>query len=462
MTVSLKQELINIVGAEYVFDSFEDLYCYTYDASFSKTDLKDMPGIVVYPGSTQEVSQLMTLANEKKIPVIPRGAGSNVSGGTTSVGHCIVLVLTRMDKILKLDKENMVAIVEPGVITGKLQQQVQAIGLFYPPDPASLNFSTMGGNVAECAGGPRGVKYGVTRDYVLGLEVVLPTGEIIDTGSSTMKNVTGYNLTQLFTGSEGTLGVITKIIVKLIPLPPAKKTILTVYDSVEKAAKSVSQIMAFGIVPTTLEFLDNVYIRNIEEYAKVGFPMDAEAVLLIEVDGEPEALDKQINAIKNICQEEGAVQVRVAKTPQEAEELWNARRAAFASVARVKPTIIGEDATVPRTEIPAMIKRIREIAAKYQVLIAVVGHAGDGNLHATFLCDERDLEEMERIEKAIEEVFVAALDLNGVLSGEHGIGKLKAKFLEQQVGKQGLQLMKNIKQTLDPNNILNPGVMFGE
>ncbi|MGF7183995.1 glycolate oxidase [Desulfitispora alkaliphila] len=458
----LKKQLENIVGSQYVFDSFEDLYCYTYDASFCKTDLTEMPAVVVYPGNTKEVSEIMKLANENKITVIPRGAGTNVSGGTTSVSQCIILVLTRMDQILEIDKENMTAVLEPGVITGKFQQEVQKKGLFYPPDPASLGFSTIGGNVAECAGGPRGVKYGVTRDYILSLETVLPTGEIITTGSSTMKNVTGYNLTQLFTGSEGTLGVITKITVKLIPLPAAKKTMLTVYDSVEKASLSVSKIMASGIIPTTLEFLDSVYIKNIEEYAKVGFPLDAEAVLLIEVDGEPEALDKQIDTIATICNQEGAGQVRIAQTPEEAEELWNARRAAFASVARIKPTIIGEDCTVPRTKIPQMVSKIREIATANQVLIAIVGHAGDGNLHATFLCDERDDEEMVRVEKAIQEVFIAALDLNGVLSGEHGIGRLKAKFLKQQLGEDGYALMQTIKRALDPNNILNPGVMFGE
>ncbi|MBS4026413.1 MAG: FAD-binding protein [Clostridia bacterium] len=282
----------------------------------------------------------MIIANETKTAVIPRGAGTNVSGGTVPEEDCIILTLTRMDKIITIDKDNMIAEVEPGVITGKLQLAVQEVGLYYPPDPASQNFCTMGGNVAECAGGPKGVKYGVTKDYVLGLEVVLPTGEIIETGSRTMKNVTGYNLTQLFTGSEGTLGVITKITVKLLPVPTAKKTIMVGFGSIESAALSVSQIMASGIIPSMLEYLDNIYINSIEAYAQVGFPVAAEALLLIEVDGEMEALDKQIATIKNICEHNGAIQVRAPQNALEAENLWNARRAAFPSLARVKPTII--------------------------------------------------------------------------------------------------------------------------
>ncbi|MHB1406174.1 MAG: FAD-binding oxidoreductase, partial [Desulfitobacteriaceae bacterium] len=374
---------------------------------------------------------------------------------------CIILVLKRLNKILELDRKNLIAVVEPGVVTGQLQNEVERVGLFYPPDPASLAVSTMGGNVAECAGGPRGVKYGVTRDYVIGLEVVLPTGEVINTGGRTIKNVTGYDMTKLFTGSEGTLGVITKIIVKLIPLPEAKNTMLAVFSEIDQASETVSEIIARGVVPTTLELLDNIYIRNIEEYAKVGLPIDAEAVLLIEVDGDKEILAKQIGKIEEICQRLGAVQIRIAQTKEEAEELWRARRSAFPAVSRVRPTIIGEDLTVPRSSIPAMVRQIREIAAKYNVMIAVLGHAGDGNLHATLLTDETDREEWSRVEKAIDELFVAAVKLGGTLSGEHGIGRAKSKFITLQTGEVGLEIQRRIKQALDPNNILNPGVMFG-
>lgn len=455
-------KLTEIVGKDNVYTSLEDLYCYTYDASFVKADIKkDLAGVVVYPENTEEVSQIIKLANLEKIPVVPRGAGSNVSGGSVSIGDCIVLVLKRMNKILEIDRKNLIAVVETGVITGQLQREVEKVGLFYPPDPASLAFSTIGGNVAECAGGPRGVKYGVTRDYVIGLEVVLPTGEIINTGGRTIKNVTGYDMTHLFTGSEGTLCVITKIIVKLIPLPEGKSTMMAVFSEIEQACETVSEIIAGGLVPCSLELLDDIYIKNIEEYAKVGLPIDAGAVLLIEVDGDKEILDKQIRKIEQTCRQFGAVQIRTAKTIEEANELWLARRAAFAAVSRVKPTIIGEDATVPRSSIPAAVRKIQEIAAKYHIIIAILGHAGDGNLHATILTDETDLEEAARVEKAIDEIFIATVEMGGSLSGEHGIGRAKSKFITRQTGEVGLEVQHRIKQVLDPNNILNPGVMFG-
>lgn len=462
MRQEIIQKLTTIVGQDNIYTSLEDLYCYTYDASFVKADIKkDLAGVAVYPGNTAEVSQILKLANSEKIPVVPRGAGSNVSGGTISIGDCIVLVLKRMNKILELDWKNLIAVVETGVITGQLQSEVEKVGLFYPPDPASQAFSTMGGNVAECAGGPRGVKYGVTRDYVIGLEVVLPTGEIINTGGRTIKNVTGYDMTKLFTGSEGTLCVITKIIVRLIPLPEAKSTMMAVFPEIDQACETVSEIIAGGLVPCSLELLDNIYIRNIEEYAKVGLPTEAGAVLLIEVDGDAEILTKQIAKIEQICQRLGAVQIRIAKTQAEADELWRARRSAFAAVSRVKPTIIGEDATVPRSSIPVAVRKIQEIAAKYNIIIAILGHAGDGNLHATILTDETDREEAERVEKAIDEIFIATVELGGSLSGEHGIGRAKSRFITRQTGEVGLEVQHRIKQALDPNNILNPGVMFG-
>lgn len=461
MKPEIIRELKEIVGEENLYTTLEDLYCYTYDASFLKADIKDLAGVAVYPETPEEVSKILKLANREKLPVVPRGAGTNVSGGSVSIGDCIVLVLKRMNRILEIDRKNLIAVVEPGVITGQLQSEVEKIGLFYPPDPASLAVSTMGGNVAECAGGPRGVKYGVTRDYILGLEVVLPTGEIMNTGGRTIKNVTGYDMTKLFTGSEGTLCVITKIIIKLIPLPEAKSTMMAVFPEMEQASETVSEIIAGGLVPCSLELLDNIYIKNIEEYAKVGLPTEAGAVLLIEVDGDSEILAKQIGQIEQICRRLGAVQIRVAKTKDEAEELWRARRSAFASVSRVKPTIIGEDATVPRSHIPIAVKRIQEIAAKYNIVIAILGHAGDGNLHATILTDEMDREEAVRVEKAIDEIFVLTVELGGSLSGEHGIGRAKSKFITLQIGEIGLEVQRRIKSALDPNNILNPGVMFG-
>lgn len=462
MESSIIENLKKIVGKEHVYDKYEDRYCYTYDASFITAGKKEVPQLILYPGNAQEVAEILKIANEHKIPVIPRGAGSNVSGGTISRSDAIVMVLTRMNKILNIDKKNMIAEVEPGVLTAHFQGEVEKQGLFYPPDPASRAFSTMGGNVAECAGGPRGAKYGVTRDYVLGLEVVLANGQILNIGARTMKSVAGYDLTRLIVGSEGTLAVITKIIVKLLPLPEAKKTMLVIFDDLFKASETVAQVFMAGIIPTTLELLDNIYIRCIEDYMKIGLPVEAEAVLLIEVDGAKNALDEQIEVISQICREQGAYQIKIAQNENEAEELWTARRSAFAAVSKVKPTIIGEDCTVPRDKIPEVVQKIREIAKKYDITIAVLGHAGDGNLHATILADERDHGEMARVDKAVEEIFMATLAVEGTLTGEHGVGRAKSKYLHLEIGPEGLELMKAIKKTLDPNNILNPGPMLGE
>jgi glycolate oxidase len=451
-----------IVGDEHVLDQFEDRYCYTYDASAISVGKEGVPGLVVFPGNAEEVSRILKLANEYKIAVIPRGAGSNVSGGTVSDLNAIVMVLKRLNRILEIDRRNMMAELEVGVITAEFQAEVEKLGLFYPPDPASRAFCTMGGNVAENAGGPRGAKYGVTRDYVLCLEVVLPTGEIIKTGAKTIKNVAGYDLTSLMVGSEGTLGVVTKLTVKLLPLPHAKKTMVAMFADLYKASEVVAQVSMAGIIPATMELLDNLYIRCIEDYVHIGLPISAEAILLIEVDGDEAALDRQIELVSKICLEQGATEVKVARDTKEADDLWMARRAAFAAVAKLRPTIIGEDCTVLRDKIPEMVRTIREIALKYDVIIAVLGHAGDGNLHATLLTDERDKKEMERVEQAIDEILTATLALGGTLTGEHGIGRVKRKFLPLQMGEGGMMAMKAIKRALDPNNILNPGLRLGE
>lgn len=462
MTPELVEKFRAIVGPENMLDKYEDLLGYTYDASSISVTKKDTPHLVLFPANTEEVSAILRLANAEKIPIIPRGAGSNVTGGTIPSEGSVIMVMTRMNKILKIDQENLVAELEPGVVTVVFQNEVEKVNLFYPPDPGSKGYSTIGGNVAECAGGPRGAKYGVTRDYVLGLEVVLPTGEIIRTGARTMKSVAGFDLTRLITGSEGALAVITKITVKLIPLPEAKKTMLVIFDDLSDACKTVAKIFQAGVVPTTLELLDNISINCIEDFMHIGLPKEAEAVLLIEVDGDREVLDKQINKVTEICTAQNASSVNVAKTDEEAEQLWVARRSFFASVSSIAPTIVGEDATVPRDKIPAAVDDIRAIAKKYDLKIAVMGHAGDGNLHATILCDERDPELMGRVDKGAEEIFKSTLALGGTLTGEHGIGRVKAKYLTLEIGEDSLKLMRAIKKTFDPNNILNPGQFLGE
>jgi len=457
-----RQTLIRIVGQEHVVESHEDLLCYAYDASPIPMDPKHLPCLVVFPGCTEEVAQIVRLANEAGFTLCPRGAGSNVSGGSIPDRDAVVLVLNRMNRILDIDRANMVADVEPGVITEQFQNEVEKLGLFYPPDPSSKAFSTLGGNVAECAGGPRGAKYGVTRDYVLALEVVMPTGEIIHTGARTMKSVAGLDLTRLMVGSEGTLGIITRITLRLLALPPAKKTLMAIFPDLQSASETVAQVFTAGMVPATLELLDKTFINAIEDYRQIGLPREAEAILLIEVDGELESLDRQAQRIAEICMKQGAVRTQVARDAAEAEELWIARRSAFASVSRIKPSIIGEDATVPRDQIPQAVREIQAIAARHALTIAVLGHAGDGNLHPTILADERDPEEMKRVHLAVDEIFRALLALGGTLSGEHGIGRMKSPYLQLETGQGALAVMRTIKRALDPRNVLNPSIGLGD
>jgi len=453
----LLKELRKAVGERNVLSSPEDLVCYSYDATPWAAAL---PEAVVLPSSAEEVAHILRLASRAGLSVIPRGAGTNLSGGTIPVPGSLVVVLTRMDRILEVDEENLTATVEPGVITAKLHAAVEGRGLFYPPDPASVSVCTMGGNVAECAGGLRARKYGVTRDYLLGLETVLPSGEVMVSGGKTIKNVAGYDLTRLMAGSEGTLGIFTKIIVKLLPLPPAKKTLLALYGDLEAAAATVSATVAERILPATLEFLDQVTIRCVEAHARIGLPQDVAAMLLIEVDGQAASVEEETERLARICTRHHALSVRVAQSREEAESLTLARRSALAALARVRPTTVLEDATVPPSRLPELVAEIARIAAKYQLQVGTFGHAGDGNLHPTFLTDERDKEEMARVERAIREVFEVTLKLGGTISGEHGIGIAKAQFLPLEITPPGLSAMRLIKKALDPNDILNPGKIF--
>ncbi|SPU09758.1 glycolate oxidase subunit GlcD [Bacillus licheniformis] len=367
-----------------------------------------------------------------------------------------------MNQILEIDEENLTITVQPGVITLDLIHAAEEKGLFYPPDPSSMKISTIGGNINENSGGLRGLKYGVTRDYVMALEIVLANGDIIRTGGKLAKDVAGYDLTRLFVGSEGTLGVITEATLKLIPAPETKKTVLALYQDIDSAAQTVSNIIAHKIIPTTLEFLDQPTIQVIEDFAKIGLPVHAKAVLLIEQDGTEDAVRRDIAVIEEICKKGNAVSVQTAQTEAEAENLREARRTALSALARLKPTTILEDATVPRSEIAEMVKAINSIAEKHQISICTFGHAGDGNLHPTCTTDVRNSEEMKRVEQAFEDIFKKAVELGGTITGEHGVGEMKAPYLELKLGNAGIAAMKAVKQALDPNNIMNPGKIFAK
>jgi glycolate oxidase len=376
------------------------------------------------------------------------------------VDGAIVLCTTRMNRILEVDPRNLTLLAETGVITQTIFDTALQAGLFYPPDPGSIKISTIGGNVAENSGGLRGLKYGVTRDYVMGIEVVLADGSVCWLGNKCVKDVAGYNLRDLFIGSEGTLGVITKVLLKLLPVPAARHTLLATYSSMEAAAETVSSIIAARIIPCTLEFLDRKTMECVEAYTHVGLPTDAEALLLIETDGHVAAAADEAAKIDELCQQHGALAVRRARSAEEAAQLALARRSAFSALARVKPTTILEDATVPRSELAKMIGFIQMVAEKYDLEVATFGHFGDGNLHPTFLTDERNADEMHRVEEAMKEIFDFAIGLGGTITGEHGVGLAKKGFLRKQLGNSSYALLRAIKRTLDPDNLLNPGKIF--
>ncbi len=406
--------------------------------------------------------KVLEIANKERIPVTPRGSASSLSGGPLPVKGGIVLDVSLWNNLLLIDPDDLIAVVSPGVITARIDEAANQYGLMYPPDPSSSGISTIAGNLAENSGGPRGLKYGVTKDYVLGLEVVTPEGNIIKTGGRTVKNVTGYDLTKLIVGSEGTLGVITEATLRLLPKPPATKTLMTIFDDLINSGNAISKILSSGIIPSKIELMDQASIKAVEDYQPLGLPLDAEAILLIELDGHPAAINDEIVKVKEIMDGTGAVKSVIAETDEEARELWKARKLVSPAIVKSKPTKISEDATVPRSQIPEFFKRLKKIKEKYNVDLVVFGHAGDGNLHPNIICDKRDKEEMSRVEKAVSEIFKTAIELEGTLSGEHGIGTMKSSFMELELGEHGVDMMKRIKQAWDPNNILNPGKIFPE
>jgi glycolate oxidase len=448
------RELVEIVGVENVFTSPEDLVSYSFDGTFAE----HRPDAVVQPATTEEVSRVLALANREDIPVVPRGMASGLAAASIPFGGGLALSLTRMNRILEIDRENMTATAEPGVITAHLQAEVEKLGMFYPPDPSSVRQSTLGGNVACNAGGPRCLKYGITGDYVLGLTVVLADGRALKTGGKSIKNVTGYNLTQLFIGSEGTLGVITEILVKLVSKPQHVRTALAIFDRLDDASETVNAVLMTGIVPATLELMDETAIACIEEATGLGLPLDKEAILIIECDGNDEGtVLREIDGVAQICREKGAADVQVARDEAQRDQLWQARRSVSPSLARQAPNKLGEDISVPRSQITEAVRRIKEISRRYDLPIVVFGHAGDGNLHPNVLFDMRDADQWARVQKVVDEIFAMAVELGGTLSGEHGVGVLKRAYMEDALGADSLDVQRRIKEALDPKGILCPG-----
>jgi glycolate oxidase len=436
--------------------SLETRICYSFDA----TGKKFLPDAVAWPVNAEEVRQAVLLANRHRFPVVPRGAGSGFSGGSLPVHGGIVLSTERMDRILTIDAENLYAVVEPGVVTETLKAAAKARGLFYPPDPASLKFSTIGGNIAECAGGMSAVKYGVTRDYVLGLEAVLGSGELLHTGVATAKGVVGYDLTRMLVGSEGTLGVVTKATLRLLPHPEAAVTLLAFFPDNRHASDAVNAVVAARVTPSALEIMDRTAIDCVQAVAPAPLPEGTGSALLLEVDGTVDSTAREADLLTEACRAHGALEVRRASDARGRDELWKLRRSISPALRRVAPVKLNEDIVVPRSRLADMFSFLSDLAARKKVRIVNFGHAGDGNIHVNVMISGTDADETRRGEEAVEEVFRKTVEMGGTISGEHGVGISKAPFLEMEVGPLGVAVMKRLKECFDPNGILNPGKIF--
>ena len=445
--------LKNIVGKDRCFDTPEQLACYSYDAYFEEA----LPDLVLFPVTRDEVAEILKICSAQKIPVTARGAGTSVCGASIPARGGVVLCFSKMNRIIEINTKDRYVIVEPGVVNSDLQKALAPYGFFYPPDPGSMVVSTIGGNVAQNAGGPRCLKYGVTVDYILGMEVVLASGKVVRFGSRNVKDVTGYRLSALFCGSEGTLGMVTSVILKVLPLPESVQTLLVTFDDLDNTAKAVADIIGAGILPAAMELMDKTTIRTIEDKAHIGLPVDAEGTLLLEVDGVKEACEKEIKKIKEKLEANGAVNIDIAKTEEEREKLWQARRSAYGVFAKLSPSLYTEDIVVPTSKIPEMTRIIVEIANKFNLTVGVMAHAGDGNMHPMIPADKANPEEWKRVEAAFDEIMAAAADLKGSLSGEHGIGLAKAEYLPLVMNEDAVEFMGVIKKAVDPDGILNPG-----
>lgn len=457
MDRSIIEKLAGIVGKENISTTPEELSCYSYDG----TGRIFLPEAVAFPESAQEIAAILKTANEHRFPVVPRGAGTGMTGGSLPVEGGLVVVTSRMNRIIEIDPENMIAVVEPGVITGELQAELKKYRLMYPPDPASLKFCTIGGNAAECAGGPSAVKYGVTKDYVLGVEVVLPSGDIIHTGVRTEKGVVGYDLTRLFVGSEGTLGIFTKLILRVLPLPESKATFLLTFPSLDRAAKSVAEIIAAGISPCTLEYMDKTALSVVQNHMPLTLPENTEALILLEVDGTEKAVVTQTGQLQKYLNKNN-IDFRKAETEDDDEELWKARRAISPATFSLKPDKISEDIVVPRTKIPNLVRFTEDLARTLDLTILTFGHAGDGNIHVNIMVDKENETEHRRGIEARSKLFDFVIAQGGTISGEHGVGITKSPFLPRELDPNAIALMQKIKHLFDPGNILNPGKIFPE
>lgn len=449
-------ELQKISGKPNVTKEKEELLCYSYDA----TGLSYLPDAVIFPGSEAEISKILQLASKEKLIVVPRGTGSGMTGGSLPVKGGLVMVTTRMNKIIGIDEDNFIVRVQPGVIVSDIHKAVEEKGLFYPPDPSSASVCTIGGNIGECAGGPRAVKYGVTRDYVLGLRAVLPSGQVIQTGVSTAKGVAGYDLTRLIVGSEGTLAVVTEITLKLLPKPLAVKTMAVMFDSMTKAACTVSGIMKKTIIPRCVEYLDEECLCLIRDHLSFDMAPNIKALLIIELDGDLHTVEKDAELISDFCFSCDALDVRVAKNETEAQTLWDARKALSPILYKIAANKINEDIVVPINKIPEMVEVTQRIQRTSGLKVVSFGHAGDGNIHCNIMYDKSDKDELARAQKAVEELFNATLHLGGTITGEHGVGITKKRFLPMEIGETQIELMRGIKKVFDPLNILNPGKIF--
>jgi len=450
-------ELAGIVGKANVLTSAEDRNVYSYDGT---STWRHRPDLVVFPSDTRQVAAVLKLAHDHRIPVTPRGGGTNVSGGSVPICGGIVLVMTRMNNILSIDRANLSARVQAGVVLMDLQVALARQGLFFPPDPQSFLGATLGGMIAENAGGPVCLKYGVTKHYMLGLQAVLPTGQIVDFGGSTVKNVVGYDLVSLLTGSEGTLAVVTEAVLRLLPLPPARQTIVALFDDLPKSGATVGKILDAGTIPAKIELLDNWVIRSINRITGMGLPEDAAAMLMFECDGRVEMVEQDARKVIEICREVGATRVIVPEDQAQAQSYWKARSAGFAAVFGAAPNVLAEDVTVPRSRMAEFIQRVVDICRKAELEVTVIGHAGDGNLHPSVMTDAKDPAHFQKAQRAVDEIIEAAVEFGGVLSGEHGIGLEKQKFMRRTQDPVFIELMQQIKRIFDPHGILNPGKIW--